>query len=89
MLYSDPRRNLAAPPRCSPDTRPGRESVYPENNGEVMPKLHLRSEQNMETNTSTHPQAVQKMWTIENRYSHKDIQRFAYLQLYLFRTGDA
>src|SRR6185295_5579426 len=31
----------AAPPRCSPDTRPEREIVYPENNGEVMPRLCL------------------------------------------------
>jgi len=29
----------AAPPRCSPNTRPGGEIVYPENNREVMPKL--------------------------------------------------
>jgi hypothetical protein len=37
-----------------------RESVYPENNREVMSKLCLGSKQNMETNPSTHPQAVQK-----------------------------
>jgi hypothetical protein len=40
-------RISAAPPRCSPDTRPCRESVYPENNREVMPKLRLESEQTM------------------------------------------
>ena len=40
----------AAPPRCSPNTRPARESVYPKNNREMMPKLYLGSEQTMETN---------------------------------------
>ena len=45
--------------------------MYPENNREVVPKLRLRSEQNMETNPSTHPRAVQKTWTIRNRYGHR------------------
>jgi hypothetical protein len=45
--------------------------VYPENNREVVPKLRLESEQNMETNPSTHPWAVQKTWTIQNRYGHR------------------
>ena len=43
-------RILAAPPRCSPNTRPARESVYLENNREMMPKLYLGSEQTIETN---------------------------------------
>jgi hypothetical protein len=30
--------------------------------------IPLGSEQSMETNPSTHPRAVQKMWTIRNRY---------------------
>ena len=64
-------RISAAPPRCSPDTHPGRESVYSENNREVVPKLHLRSEQNLETNPSTHLRAVQKTWTIQNRDGHR------------------
>jgi len=46
-------------------------SVYPENNREVMPKLYLGPERNMETNPSTHPQAVQKTWTIQNRYGRR------------------
>ena len=50
----------AAPPRCSPDTRPARKSVYPENNREVLPKLLLGPERTMETNPSTHPRAIQK-----------------------------
>jgi hypothetical protein len=50
MLYSYPRQNFAAPPRCSPNTRPGREGVYPKNNREMMSKLCLRLEQTMETN---------------------------------------
>jgi hypothetical protein len=62
---------LVAPPRYSPDTRPSRESVYPKNNGEVMPKPCLGSEQTMETNPSTHPRAVQKIWTIRNRYGYR------------------
>ena len=61
-------RISAAPPCCSPDTRPAKESVYLENNGEVLPKLRLGREQNMEANPSTHPRAVQKMWTIRKRY---------------------
>ena len=36
-----------------------------------MPKLCLESEQTMETNTSTHPRAVQKTWTIRNRYGNR------------------
>jgi hypothetical protein len=62
---------LVAPPRCSLDTRPGGESVYPENNREVMPKPCLESEQTKETNPSTHPRAVQNAWTIQNRYSRR------------------
>jgi hypothetical protein len=45
--------------------------VYPENNRDVVPKLYLGSEQTMETNSSTHPQAVQKMWMIQNRYGYR------------------
>jgi hypothetical protein len=45
--------------------------VYPKNNKEVVPKLHLGSEQNMETNSSTHPRSVQKIWTIRNRYDRR------------------
>jgi len=45
--------------RCSPDTHPRRESVYPKNKWEVVPKVYPRSEQNKETNTSTHIRAVQ------------------------------
>jgi hypothetical protein len=48
-----------------------RESVYPENNRVVKPKLYLGSEQNMETNPSTHPQAIHKMWMIRNRYERR------------------
>ena len=36
-----PDQISAAPPRCSPNTRPRREIVYPENNEEVVPKLDL------------------------------------------------
>jgi hypothetical protein len=45
--------------------------VYPENNREVVLKLGLGSEQTMETNPSTHPQAVQKTWMIQNRYGYR------------------
>jgi hypothetical protein len=38
--------------------------MYPENNGEVLPKLRLGREQNMEANPSTHPWAIQETWTI-------------------------
>ena len=48
-----------------------KKSAYPENNWEVMPKLYLGLEQTIETNPSTHPRAVQKMWTIRNRYGHR------------------
>ena len=61
----------AAPPCCSPDTRPARESVYPENNRGVMPKHRLGPERTMETNPSTHPRTVQKMWTIRNRNARR------------------
>ena len=64
-------RISAAPPRCSPDTRPARESVYPENNREVLPKLLLGPERTMETNPSTHPRAVQNTWTIRKRYGRR------------------
>jgi hypothetical protein len=46
-------------------------SVYPENNREMVPKLSLGSEQTIETNSSTHPRAVQRMWTIRNRYGYR------------------
>ena len=48
--------------------------MYPENNSEVVPKLRLGSEQNMETNPSTHLRAVQKTWTIQNRYGHRYVE---------------
>ena len=50
MLRSYPRQNFGSTSRCSPDTRPARESVYPENNREVMPKVCLGPERTMETN---------------------------------------
>ena len=45
--------------------------MYPENNREELPKLGLGPEQTMETNPSTHPWAVQKTWTIQNRYGRR------------------
>ena len=45
--------------------------MYPENNRGVMLKHRLGPERTMETNPSTHPRAVQKMWTIRNRYGHR------------------
>jgi hypothetical protein len=42
---------------------------------EVMPKLYLRSDQDKETNSSTDPQAVQKTWTIRNRYGRRYAQK--------------
>jgi hypothetical protein len=43
MVYSDPRQNFGSTSPLSPNTRPIREIVYPENNGEALPKLYLRS----------------------------------------------
>jgi hypothetical protein len=40
-----------------------------------MPKLCLRSDQDMETNSSTDPWAVQKPWTIRNRYGQRYAQK--------------
>ena len=60
MLPPTRDRILAAPPRCSPNTRPNKDVVYPENNREMMPKLYLGPECSMETNSSTHPQVVHK-----------------------------
>ena len=48
-----------------------KKSAYPENNREVMLKLYLGPEQTMETNPSTHLRAIQKTWTIQNRYGHR------------------
>jgi hypothetical protein len=42
---------------------------------EVMPKLCLKSDQNMETDSSTDPRAVQITWTIRNRYSRRYEQK--------------
>ena len=50
MLHSYPRRNFDSTSRCSPDTRPAKESVYPKNNGKVMSKHHLEPERSMKTN---------------------------------------
>ena len=52
LPWSTPSRDKisAAPPRCSPNTRPVKEIVYPENNREVMPKLWHGSELTMKTN---------------------------------------
>jgi hypothetical protein len=47
------------------------ESVYLENNREVVPKLCLGSKQNMETNPSTYSRAVQKTWIIRNKNGHR------------------
>jgi hypothetical protein len=44
-----------------------------------MPKLYLELEQNMETNPSTHPWAVQKMDNL-NRYS------YTYAKIYILLT---
>jgi len=54
--------------------------VYLKNNREVVPKLHLGSEQNMKTNPSTHPQAVKKTWTIQNRYG------YSYVEIHIAQT---
>ena len=48
-----------------------KKSAYPENNREVMLKHCLGPELTMETNPSMHPWAVQKTWTIRNRYGHR------------------
>ena len=45
--------------------------MYPENNGEVMPKPHLGPDRTIQTKPSTHPRAVQITWTIRNRYGRK------------------
>ena len=36
-----------------------------------MPKHHLGPERTMETSPSMHPRAVQKTWTIQNRYGRR------------------
>ena len=62
-------RISAAFSRSSPNTRPEREIVYPENNGEMMPILSLSNgSRPWKLTPSTHPRAVQKMWIIRNRY---------------------
>ena len=65
-----------------------KKSEYPENNREVMLKLYFGPEQTMETNPSMHPWAIQKRGQSEID-TVIDMQRSAYIQLYLFRTGDA
>jgi hypothetical protein len=62
---------LVAPPRCSPNTHPVRESVYLENNREMMPKLYLRLEQTMETNPIYASAGCPKTWIIQNRYGYR------------------
>ena len=79
----------AAPPRCSPDTRPEREIVYPENNREVMPKLYLVSERTIETDPIYASSGCPKKRGQFETDTIKDMQTSAYLQSYLFRTGDA
>ena len=55
MLRSRPRRNFGSTsPLFSRYTSRFGESVYPENNGEALPKLQLGRERNMEANPSTH-----------------------------------
>jgi len=45
--------------------------VYPENNREMLPKLYLRSEYNMETNPIYTYSGCPKRWTIQNRYGYR------------------
>jgi hypothetical protein len=72
MLRSSPRQNFGSTtPLFSRYTSRFGESVYPENNGEVLPKLRLGRERNMEANPSTHPRAIQETWTIQKRYRRK------------------
>ena len=63
--------------------------MYPENNGEMVSKLYLGSEWITETDpiyaSSGYPKNVNNWKQIQ----HLDIQRSTYLELYLFRMGDA
>ena len=61
-------RISAAFRRYSPNTRPGREIVYPENNGEWCRYSVSNASRTWKLTPSTHPRAVQKTWTIWNRY---------------------
>jgi hypothetical protein len=88
MLYSYPRQNFGSTsPLFSRYTCYKEECVSGEQQG-VMPKPCLGQERTMETNPSTHPWAVQKYGQSETD-TVADMQRPAYLQPYLFRTGDA
>jgi hypothetical protein len=60
MLFSDPRRNFGSTSSLLSRYTSWKGECVSRDNREVVPKLHLKSEQNMETNTSTHPEAVQK-----------------------------
>ena len=50
MLYSYSRQNFGSTSPLFSKYTSARESVYPENNREMMPKLYLGWEQTMETN---------------------------------------
>jgi len=62
--------------------------VYPENNGEMMPKLYLGSEQTMETNLIYASVGRPKTWTIRKRYGYTYAE-ICILPTYLFPMGDA
>jgi hypothetical protein len=88
MLYSYPRQNFGSTSPLFSRYTSWKGSVYPENNREVVPKLYLESKQTMETNPSMHPQAIQKMWTIPNRYGYR-YAKVCTPPTVLFRIGDA
>jgi len=50
MVYSEPRQNFGSTSPLFSRYTSFSESVYPKNNGEVVPKLRLGQERNMEPN---------------------------------------
>ena len=80
MLPPTRDRISAAPPRCSPNTRPNKDIVYPENNREMMPKPYLGPECSMETNYLHILRLSTKAWTIRNKYGYK------YANIWIFST---
>ena len=63
--------------------------MYLENNREIMPKLCLGSERTIETDPIYASSGCPKKRGQFETDTIKDMQTSAYLQSYLFRTGDA
>jgi hypothetical protein len=65
---------LAVPPRCSPDTRLGknpRGCASEEQWGGTVEILSRNGAKHGKRTESTHPPAVQKTWTIRKNYGYK------------------